>query len=163
MTLGDKPAPKDNSRRIARARDFAAAPGATARISMGEKMKPDDPSSGIDRRTLVSALAVLPVLSRSLLPAPAQAQATANSPLPSWNDGPAKQAILDFVRATVDRSSPTFVAPEERIATFDQDGTLWVEHPVYSQVMYCLDRVPAVVEKKPALKKVEPFKTVLSG
>src|SRR5262249_36450303 len=126
-------------------------------------MKPDDPSSGIDRRALVSALAVLPVLSRSLLPAPAQAQATADNPLPSWNDGPARQAILDFVRATVDRSSPTFVAPEERIATFDQDGTLWVEHPVYSQVMYCLDRVPAVVEKKPALKKVAPFKTVLTG
>ena len=53
--------------------------------------------------------------------------------------------------------------PEERIATFDQDGTLWVEHPIYSQVVYCLDRVPAVVEQKPELKKIEPFKTVLSG
>ena len=53
--------------------------------------------------------------------------------------------------------------PEERIATFDQDGTLWVEHPVYSQVVYCLDRVPALVEKDPKLKDVEPFKTVLSG
>ena len=53
--------------------------------------------------------------------------------------------------------------PEERIATFDQDGTLWVEHPMYTQVMYCLDRVPAVVKAKPELKNVEPFKTVLSG
>ena len=53
--------------------------------------------------------------------------------------------------------------PAERIATFDQDGTLWVEHPMYSQVMYCLDRVPAVVAAKPELKNVEPFKTVLSG
>jgi phosphoglycolate phosphatase-like HAD superfamily hydrolase len=56
-----------------------------------------------------------------------------------------------------------FVPPEERIATFDQDGTLWVEHPMYTQVVYCLDRVPAVVKEKPELAKVEPFKTVLSG
>jgi phosphoglycolate phosphatase-like HAD superfamily hydrolase len=55
------------------------------------------------------------------------------------------------------------VPPAERIATFDQDGTLWVEHPIYSQVMYCLDRVPAVVVAKPELRNVEPFKTVLSG
>ena len=53
--------------------------------------------------------------------------------------------------------------PAERIATFDQDGTLWVEHPMYSQVMYCLDRVPALVKAKPELAKVEPFKTVMSG
>ena len=57
----------------------------------------------------------------------AQAQTDA---LPSWNDGPAKQAILEFVWATTDQSSPTFVPPEARIATFDQDGTLWVEHPI---------------------------------
>jgi phosphoglycolate phosphatase-like HAD superfamily hydrolase len=55
------------------------------------------------------------------------------------------------------------VPPEARVATFDQDGTLWVEHPMYTQVVYCLQRVPAVVEKKPELKNVEPFKTVLSG
>jgi len=84
-------------------------------------------------------------------------------PLPSWNDGPAKQAIVAFVRATTDKASPTFVPPEARIATFDQDGTLWVEHPLYSQIMYCLERVPTVVKAKPELAKVEPFKTVLSG
>ena len=60
-------------------------------------------------------------------------------------------------------SSPRFVPQEERIATFDQDGTLWVEHPIYTQVLYCLDRVPAVVKEKPELANVEPFKTVLSG
>jgi phosphoglycolate phosphatase-like HAD superfamily hydrolase len=87
----------------------------------------------------------------------------ADDPLPSWNEGAAKQAIVAFVQATTDKSSPKFVPPEERIATFDQDGTLWVEHPMYSQVMYCLERVPALAEKKPELKKVEPFKTVLSG
>src|SRR5438034_1326689 len=87
----------------------------------------------------------------------------AQDPLPSWNDGPAKQAIVDFVKATTETGGANFVAPEERIATFDQDGTLWVEHPMYSQVMYCLDRVGALVKEKPELRKVEPFKTMLSG
>jgi phosphoserine phosphatase len=127
-------------------------------------MKPSISSSAIDRRTLLSALAVLPALSGPLLSASAQAQtATSSDALPSWNDGPAKQAIIDFVRATTVQGSPKFVAPEERIATFDQDGTLWVEHPMYSQLIYCLDRVPAVVAKKPELRNIEPFKTVLSG
>jgi phosphoglycolate phosphatase-like HAD superfamily hydrolase len=84
-------------------------------------------------------------------------------PLVSWNDGPPKQAIVQFVRETTDQSSSKFVPQEERIATFDQDGTLWVEHPIYTQVVYCLDRVPAVVKVRPELAKVEPFKTVLSG
>ena len=84
-------------------------------------------------------------------------------PIPAWNGGPAKQAIINFVHATIDQSSPQFVPPAERIATFDQDGTLWVEHPIYTQVVYCLDRVPALVKQKPELAKVEPFKTVLSG
>ena len=84
-------------------------------------------------------------------------------PLPSWNDGPAKQAVVEFVRTTTDASSPQFVPPEKRIATFDQDGTLWVEKPVVPQLKYCFDRVPAVAKKKPELKNAEPFKTVLSG
>jgi phosphoglycolate phosphatase-like HAD superfamily hydrolase len=84
-------------------------------------------------------------------------------PLASWNDGPAKKAIVEFVQTTTIQASPKFVPPAERIAVFDQDGTLWVEHPMYAQVMYCLERVPAVVEAKPELAKVEPFKTVLSG
>lgn len=87
----------------------------------------------------------------------------ADDPLPSWNDGQVKQAILQFVQATTDQSNPKFVASDERIATFDQDGTLWVEHPMYTQVVYCLERVPALAAKKPELKNVEPFKTVLSG
>ena len=83
--------------------------------------------------------------------------------LPSWNDGPARQAILAFVRDTTDEGKPTFVPPAERIATFDQDGTLWVEQPIYSQVVYCLERVRTLVKEKPELANVEPFKTVLSG
>ena len=72
-------------------------------------------------------------------------------PLPSWNEGASKKAIVDFVQATTTSGTSKFVPPAERIATFDQDGTLWVEHPVYSQLMYILDRVPAVVKAKPQL------------
>ena len=127
-------------------------------------MKPTSAIFGLNRRAVLSLLAALPALSDTLLTASAQAQtAPTGGELPSWNEGPAKQAIVDFVRVTTDRASPTFVPPEERIATFDQDGTLWVEHPMYSQVIYCLDRVPALVGKKPELKNVEPFKTVLTG
>src|SRR6516162_6765229 len=110
--------------------------------------------------SLVTGLAALAAILCAVYPARALAQ---TDPLPSWNDGPAKQAIVEFVQKTTDKSSPTFVPQEERIATFDQDGTLWVEHPIYTQVLYCLDRVPAVVKEKPELAKVEPFKTVLSG
>lgn len=84
-------------------------------------------------------------------------------PLPSWNDGPAKQAIIQFVKETTDKSGPGFVAPEDRIATFDQDGTLWVEHPIYSQATFELDRVIALAPQHPEWKDQEPFKAVLSG
>ncbi len=113
----------------------------------------------IGRRGLISGL---PALAAVRGPVAAAAQSSAD-PLPSWNDGPARQAIVDFVRVTTDQANPGFVPPAERIATFDQDGTLWVEYPMYSQAIYCLDRVPAVVKAKPELAKVEPFKTVLSG
>ena len=108
-------------------------------------------------KVIFSTLAILALLAGSSINAKAQ------DPLPSWNDGPAKQAIVDFVRTTTENGGAKFVPPEERIATFDQDGTLWVEHPIYSQMTYCLDRVPVLAKEKPELKKVEPFKTVLSG
>ena len=126
-------------------------------------MKSDDLSPGIDRRALVSTLVFLPALSTTLLSSKAQAQTTLNAPLASWNEGPAKQAILDFVRATTDQGGAKFVPAEDRIATFDQDGTLWVEHPIYTQVTYCLDRVSTLAAQKPELRGIEPFKTVLSG
>jgi phosphoglycolate phosphatase-like HAD superfamily hydrolase len=91
------------------------------------------------------------------------AHAQQPDPLPSWNAGPAKQAILDLVRATTEPGSPDFVPPESRLATFDQDGTLWVEHPIYSQVVFALDRVAALAPEHPEWKDKEPFKTVLSG
>jgi len=118
-----------------------------------------------DRRFVLRALAALPALPSLATPIAAQAQMSPAqaAPLASWNGGPAKQAILDFVRATTEPSSKDFVPVEQRIATFDQDGTLWVEYPIYNQIMYCLDRVPAFVAQNQALKNVEPFKTVLSG
>jgi hypothetical protein len=84
-----------------------------------------------------------------------------SDPLPSWNEGAAKQAIVTFVNATTTPMSPSFVPPAERIATFDQDGTLWVEQPMYAQVMYILESVPALVKAKPELAKVAPYSTVL--
>ena len=84
-------------------------------------------------------------------------------PLPSWKEGPAKQAILDFIHQTTDPASERLVPAEDRIAVFDQDGTLWVEHPMYTQIVFCLERVPEVVRQKPELKAREVFKTVLSG
>jgi phosphoglycolate phosphatase-like HAD superfamily hydrolase len=111
------------------------------------------------RRLTLPALARLSLTWAVLaLAGGAQAQADA---LPSWNDGAAKKAVVDFVQATTTQGSPQFVPPPERIATFDQDGTLWVEHPMYTQVMYVLERVPAVVKAKPELAKVAPFSTVL--
>lgn len=83
--------------------------------------------------------------------------------LPSWNNGAARNAIVEFVQKTTTTGSADFVPVPERIATFDQDGTLWVEQPMYSFLMYALERVPELVKAKPELAKVEPFKTVLSG
>jgi hypothetical protein len=107
-------------------------------------------------------------ISRVLLVAVALAWSTGaasaqTDPLPSWNDGPARKAILDFVQATTTPGSPTFVPLAERAAGFDQDGTTWVEQPMYTQVIYGLQRVPAVVAQKPELANVEPFRTVLAG
>lgn len=109
------------------------------------------------RRAILLALALLSAIAN----VPAWGQAT--DPLPSWNNGPARQAILELVRATTETGSPDFVAPEARLATFDQDGTLWVEHPIYSQVVFALDRVVALAPEHPEWKMKEPFKTVLSG
>ena len=121
-------------------------------------------SSGLNRRNVLGALAALPAMSGLPIAGSARAQTPGSGGLlPSWNDGPAKQAIFNFVRATIDRSSPDYVFPEDRIAVFDQDGTLWVEHPMYTQVVYCLERVPAAVERNPRLRQNEAFKIVLSG
>ena len=93
----------------------------------------------------------------------AVATVTAEDPLPAWNDGAAKQAILSFVKTTTDSSSPNFVPPDQRFATFDQDGTTWVEQPMYTQLIFALDRVPVLAPQHPEWKTTQPFATVLSG
>jgi len=97
------------------------------------------------------------------LSTPALAQAKAQDSLPSWNEGPVKQAIVSFVQKVTDKSGPAYVPPAERIATFDQDGTLWVEQPLYAQGMFALDRVRELAPQHPEWKTTEPFKSVLSG
>ena len=86
-----------------------------------------------------------------------------NDPLPSWNDTSAKQAIVDFVDRVTKAGGPDFVAPAERIATFDNDGTLWVEQPMYVQMAFALDRVKALAPLHPEWKDTQPFKAVLEG
>ncbi len=112
---------------------------------------------------LLRRCAAWPLIGFALVLFSAPLSAADYDPLPSWNDGAAKKAIVEFVRVTTDKAGPKFVPPEQRIAAFDQDGTLWVEQPMYTQVIYCLDRVRAVVKERPQLKDREPFKTVLSG
>jgi len=84
-------------------------------------------------------------------------------PLPSWNDGPAKQAILSFVKETTDKHSGKYVEPADRIATFDQDGTLWTEHPMYAQGIFALERVGKLAPQHPEWRQTPPFQAVLAG
>lgn len=87
----------------------------------------------------------------------------AADPLPSWNEGPAKQSIVDFVAAVTTAGSADFVATEDRVATFDNDGTLWTEQPMYTQLAFALDRVKAMAPRHPEWKDAQPFKAVLEG
>jgi phosphoglycolate phosphatase-like HAD superfamily hydrolase len=120
--------------------------------------------SGLSRRTLLSAVATLSAFPGTLLPVTASAQTiTSDGPLPSWNDGAAKQAILNFVAAVTREGSPDFVPPAERIATFDNDGTLWVEQPGSTQLTFALDRVKALAPLHPEWKDTQPFKAVLEN
>src|ERR687895_178835 len=91
---------------------------------------------------------------------PADAQ---EDPLPSWNDGAAKSAIVDFVEAVTTDGGPEYVPPAERIATFDNDGTLWAEQPMYFQMAFVLDRVKALAPQHPGWKEQQPFKAALEG
>jgi hypothetical protein len=87
--------------------------------------------------------------------------AATTEPLPSWNDGQAKQAILDFVTRVTDPASPDFVPEPERVATFDNDGTLWAEQPLYFQLFFAIDRVKALAPDHPEWAERQPFKAVL--
>jgi phosphoserine phosphatase len=116
------------------------------------------------RRTLLSTLAVLPALSIPLLTVPVRAQtATSAAALPSWNDTAPKKAIIAFVERVTKEGSPDFVPVDERIATFDNDGTLWAEQPMYFQLLFAFDRVKALAPQYPEWKDKEPFASLLKG
>lgn len=83
--------------------------------------------------------------------------------LPTWHERPAKKALIEFVRAVTDKTSPNYVPPARRIATFDNDGTLWAEQPLYAQLAFGLDRVKALAAQHPDWKTKKPFKAVLDG
>ena len=83
--------------------------------------------------------------------------------LPSWNDGPSKSAIIDFVGKITKEGSPDFVPEAERIATFDNDGTLWCEQPMYFQGLFAFDRIRAMAKDHPEWRDKEPFKSVIDG
>ena len=125
-------------------------------------MKSRSVSFSINRRVLLTIAATVAVLFGAALPASTQALAQTD-PLPSWNDVPSKRAITDFVARVTRQGGPDFVPPAQRIATFDNDGTLWVEHPMYVQLAFALDRVKALAPLHPEWKETQPFKAVLEG
>jgi len=87
----------------------------------------------------------------------------AQEPLPSWHDTDSKQAIISFIKAVTDPNSTTFVIQSERIATFDNDGTLWAEQPIYIQLLFAIERIYALAPNNPQWQSQEPFATLLKG
>lgn len=113
-----------------------------------------------ERSTIIRhAMVILTVAAASL----ALSELHAEQPLPSWRDSAAKTAIIDFVTRVTDEKSPDFVAPADRIAAFDNDGTLWCEQPMYAQLAFMVDRVKALAPDHPEWKETEPFKSLLAG
>ena len=105
---------------------------------------------------------VLILILGSLLGACASSPVTESpDPLPSWNKGPSKQGIVEFVRDVTDSDSEYYVAPAERIAVFDNDGTLWAEKPVYAQLLFIFDRIRAMAPDHPEWQTTQPFQAVL--
>jgi len=98
----------------------------------------------------------------SVLLSPTSAFAQAD-PLPSWNNGPTKEAIVSFVEKVTEEGGADYVPPQDRIATFDNDGNLWAEKPVYFQLLFAIDRVKALAPQHPEWKDKQPFKAVLEG
>ena len=102
-------------------------------------------------------------LALALLAACVASAADAGDALPSWNDGPAKKAILEFVAAVTDENGVDYVEPAERVAVFDNDGTLWVEQPMYTQLAFAFERVKTLAPQHPEWKTQQPFKALLAG
>jgi hypothetical protein len=117
---------------------------------------------GLSRRAFTSAVSLFPAFWGLTLPAAAQEQ-SGSDPLPSWNGGQSKKAIMTFVERVTKEGSPDFVPLSERIATFDNDGTLWCEHPMYVQLAFAFDRVKAMAPMHPDWNSKQPFQAVLAG
>ena len=112
-----------------------------------------------NRRSAAWMTTLLALLQSVILTSAAQTV----DPLPSWNDGPTKQAIVSFVGKVTKQGTPDFVPLPERIATFHNDGTFWSEQPIYFQFAFALDRVKALAPQHPEWKTTQPFKAVLDG
>ncbi|MBS1176920.1 MAG: phosphoserine phosphatase [Proteobacteria bacterium] len=114
----------------------------------------------ISRRRWLAAAALSGLLAAC---APMPGAMPSGDPLPSWNEGANKQRIVSFVRAVSTEGSKDYVAPEERIAVFDNDGTLWLEYPMYTQVLFVFDRIRALAPQHPEWRDKEPYKSVIAG
>jgi hypothetical protein len=155
--------PKMKSKAAAGNTSCRRQPVASAlRDKRSRPMKPNAMFFDVSRRAMLSAFATLPALPM-LLTASALAQTTATDPLPSWNDTATKKAIVGFVDRVTKQGSPDFVPEAERIATFDNDGTLWAEQPLYTQLFFALDRVKILAPQHPEWKTQEPFASLLKG
>src|SRR5579872_6547514 len=108
-------------------------------------------------RAFLAGLVVIVCLA---LPSTTLAQ---TDPLPSWNEGAAKKAIMDFTTRVTTQGSPDFVPPAGRIATFDNDGTLWAEQPAYFQLLFAIDRVKALAPRHPEWRTTQPYAALLEG
>lgn len=111
-------------------------------------------------RTVALALGIVFTALVCLTPDQGRAQ---SDPLPSWNDTAPKKAIFDFVSRVTAEGGPSYVPPAERIATFDNDGTLWAEQPIYFQVAFAMDRIAAMAPQHPDWERTQPYKAVLDG
>src|SRR5262245_37588059 len=126
-------------------------PSPTIRLSPGERKPPMRPRRLLFVRIALTVFALVPAV------------AAQDDPLPSWSDGPAKAAIVRFVGDVTRRGGPGFVPAEERVAVFDNDGTLWTEQPYYNQVAFAFDRIKALAPAHPDWKDKPPFRAVLEG
>jgi phosphoglycolate phosphatase-like HAD superfamily hydrolase len=106
---------------------------------------------------------VRPLVLSLLVLACTRAPVTDTDPLPSWNEGAAKQALIDFVTRVTTDVSPEFVPAADRVAVFDNDGTLWCEQPMYVQLLFALDRIRAMAPEHPEWNDQEPYKSVIAG
>jgi phosphoglycolate phosphatase-like HAD superfamily hydrolase len=114
----------------------------------------------ISRRHWLAAAALAGLLAAC---APMPSSTAGADPLPSWNAGPNKQRIVDFVKSVSTEGSKDFVPVTDRIAVFDNDGTLWLEYPLYAQVKFVLDRIKEMAPQHPEWKDKEPFKSLIAG